>query len=114
MPGTLVMRLWSTGTKPRSSTLTPIASRPRPLPLGRRPTHDSTTSHSNVCGLPSTSAVTSRPFLPFLKPVAFVLRKTSIFFFLSERPISLDSSSSMPGSTRSMNSSTRTSVPSLW
>ncbi len=57
--------MWSltTGTKPRSSTFTPAASRPRPAPFGRRPTATSTRSAAITSCLPSTSCtVTSVPF----------------------------------------------------
>ena len=109
--GTFV-RIWpSTGTKPRSSGVTPAASRPRPSVFGCTPMPSSTRSHSNSPGSPPASYCTtvlpSRSSVPSTRALVTYLMPC----FRKARSSSADTSSSSIGTRCSSISKMVTSAP---
>eukprot|EP00126_Sphaerothecum_destruens_P011011 Sdes_comp20840_c0_seq1m17521 len=109
-----VCQLWSTSTRPLTSTRTPTFSRPRPVVYGRRPIETRTTSH------PISSSVP--PLCTWTDTCPSVLRAAvTLVFSLKRKPCLvrifwkvLATSSSMPTPPIApINSTTVTFAPSL-
>ena len=113
-PGTLVAKSWSVSIWPRALTARPIASRPRPSVLGRRPIATSTTSASSDSPAPPAAGSTATVALPPLTvtPVTLVASFRVMPCFLKILAASLRTSPSMPGSNWSRYSTTVTCAPS--
>ena len=95
--------------RPRASVARPMASRPRPSVLGRRPV-DTSTRSQRIVSLPSTSTSGRRFFTatPVTRAPSVKLRSCRF----SRRCASRAISASMPGRMRSRYSSTVTLLPS--
>ena len=95
-PSSPVRQNSSTTTKPRSSTFTPVPSRPSRSANGRRPTDTTTASTSTCSSSPKWTVVPPASFGVW--PVTFTPVRMSIFFFLKLRTTTLVTSLSSPGS----------------
>mmetsp|Transcript_19345 Transcript_19345/g.60242 ORF Transcript_19345/g.60242 Transcript_19345/m.60242 type:complete len:228 (-) Transcript_19345:414-1097(-) len=115
IPGTLVAKWSSTSTMPRGPILTPASSSPRPAVNGLRPIATSTMSASSTsCSPFLTDSTVSFAPSPTRSPFTTLVPILNFMpCLLSVRWNVLAISSSMPGVTRSRNSTTVTSAPSL-
>src|SRR5918993_952833 len=107
-PGSPVRMFSSTTTKPRSSTVTAVPSRPSSAVAGLRPT-DTTTTSALIGSAPSTS--TTVPFSPGSWPTTLTPVRTSMPRFLKDRSTTEVTSLSQPGRILGSTSRIVTCVP---